>query len=350
MAEAVAGSTWQREFPLNSQASSHVFQTPPTVALGDFKRSIVTAAGTVGALTNLDNTPTVDPAGSAQVKIILSASETTAAGAGGHINIIGVDASGAEWDSIFISVDVEASTTNARAADVQSRIPAALVSGRIDSSVGAMAANVINATAIATDAIDADALAADVTTELQNGLLTTTAFNTKLGTPAGASVSADIAAVKAETASIQTDTNDLQTQVGTAGAGLTAVASAANLATLTGYVDTEVAAILAAVDAEIATLVTNVAAILLDTETDGVVLSTAQMQALADVILARGSAGVDNTAAADSLYEAIGFLKRASTASGNLVIYKTDGTTVFSTTVLGTNVDALPIERIGVAA
>lgn len=70
----------------------------------------------------------------------------------------------------------------------------------------------------------------------------------KLGTPAGASVSADIAAVKAETASIQTDTNDLQTQVGTAGAGLTAVASAANLATLTGYVDTEVAAIKAKTD------------------------------------------------------------------------------------------------------
>ena len=106
----------------------------------------------------------------------------------------------------------------------------------------------ITAAVIATDAIDADALAADAVTELQSGLLTTSAFNTKLGTPAGASVSADIAAVKAETASIQSDTNDLQTQIGTAGAGLTAVASAANLATLTGYVDTEVAAIKAKTD------------------------------------------------------------------------------------------------------
>ncbi len=45
----------------------------------------------------------------------------------------------------------------------------------------------------------------------------------RLGSPAGASVSADIAAVKAQTAAIEADTQDLQTQVGTDGAGLTAV-------------------------------------------------------------------------------------------------------------------------------
>lgn len=45
----------------------------------------------------------------------------------------------------------------------------------------------------------------------------------RLGAPAGASVSADIAAVKAQTGAIETDTQDLQTQVGTAGAGLTAL-------------------------------------------------------------------------------------------------------------------------------
>jgi hypothetical protein len=43
--------------------------------------------------------------------------------------------------------------------DIQSRLPAALVSGRIDASVGAMAAGVVTAAAVATDAIDADALA-----------------------------------------------------------------------------------------------------------------------------------------------------------------------------------------------
>jgi len=45
----------------------------------------------------------------------------------------------------------------------------------------------------------------------------------RLGAPAGASVSADVAAVKSQTAAIETDTQDLQTQVGTAGAGLTSL-------------------------------------------------------------------------------------------------------------------------------
>lgn len=45
----------------------------------------------------------------------------------------------------------------------------------------------------------------------------------KLGSPAGASISADIAAIKSQTDAIEADTQDLQTQVGTAGAGLTAL-------------------------------------------------------------------------------------------------------------------------------
>jgi hypothetical protein len=48
----------------------------------------------------------------------------------------------------------------------------------------------------------------------------------RLGAPTGASVSADIAAVKSQTAAIETDTQDLQTQVGTDGAGLTALGDA----------------------------------------------------------------------------------------------------------------------------
>lgn len=45
--------------------------------------------------------------------------------------------------------------------DIQGRLPAALVSGRMDSSVGAMASNVLTAAAIAQNAIDADALTDD---------------------------------------------------------------------------------------------------------------------------------------------------------------------------------------------
>lgn len=60
-----------------------------------------------------------------------------------------------------ISADIAAIQTDTN--DIQSRIPAALVSGRIDASVGAMAANVITATAINADAITDAKVAADVT-------------------------------------------------------------------------------------------------------------------------------------------------------------------------------------------
>lgn len=62
--------------------------------------------------------------------------------------------------------------------DLQTRIPAALVSGRIDSSVGAMAAGVVTAAAVATDAIDNDAIAANAVTEIQSGLATASALST----------------------------------------------------------------------------------------------------------------------------------------------------------------------------
>lgn len=59
-----------------------------------------------------------------------------------------------------------------------------------------------------------------VTTYTGNTLQTGDSF-ARLGAPAGASVSADVAAVKAETAAIVIDTQDIQAQIGTAGAGLT---------------------------------------------------------------------------------------------------------------------------------
>lgn len=55
----------------------------------------------------------------------------------------------------------------------------------------------------------------------------------RLGAPAGASVSADVAAIKADTAAILVDT----AEIGAAGAGLTALASASNLATVDTVVD-----------------------------------------------------------------------------------------------------------------
>jgi hypothetical protein len=90
----------------------------------------------------------------------------------------------------------------------------------------AWASGAITAAVLAADAITAAKVAADVTTEIQSGLATAAALTTvagyidteiaaiitTLGTPAGASLSADIAAIEA-----QTD------DIGAAGAGLSAV-------------------------------------------------------------------------------------------------------------------------------
>jgi hypothetical protein len=67
--------------------------------------------------------------------------------------------------TIKTATDVETDT-----ADIQTRLPAALVSGRIDASVGAMASGVVTAAAVATGAIDADALAADAVAEIADGV------------------------------------------------------------------------------------------------------------------------------------------------------------------------------------
>lgn len=110
--------------------------------------------------------------------------------------------------------------------DLQTRVPAALVGGRMDASVGAMAANVLTASAVAADAV----------TELQSGLATSAAL---------AGVEAKVDTVDGVVDAILVDTSE----IGLAGAGLTALASAANLATVAGYLDTEIAAIKAKTDA-----------------------------------------------------------------------------------------------------
>lgn len=118
-------------------------------------------------------------------------------------------------------------TTTSTWNELDARIPSALVSGRIDASVGAMAAGVVTAAAVATDAIDADALAADAVAEIADGVWDEDAtahqtggtFGQAIGDPgadantiyaavvtnaAGATIAADIIAVQADTDDIQT--------------------------------------------------------------------------------------------------------------------------------------------------
>lgn len=73
--------------------------------------------------------------------------------------VLAKDHSGANLATASALATVQADTD-----DLQTRVPAALVGGRMDASVGAMAAAVLTAAAIATDAITAAKIAADAIT------------------------------------------------------------------------------------------------------------------------------------------------------------------------------------------
>lgn len=200
------------------------------------------------------------------VRLGLTALPNAAADAAGGLIISdagGLDADAQRSDVAAILVDT--GTT------LDARLPAALVSGRIDASVGAMAAGTITAAAIATGAVDADAIAADAVTEIQSGLATAAALDT-----VDNFLDTEIAAIVSAVAAIETDTQDIQGRLpaalvsgridasvgamaanvmtaAAAAADLTTelqsgLATAADLATVAGYIDTEVAAIKAKTD------------------------------------------------------------------------------------------------------
>ena len=79
----------------------------------------------------------------------------------------------------------------------------------------------------------------------------------RLGAPAGASISADVAAVKSDTAAILVDT----AVIGATGEGLTSLATQASVDAVDNFVDTEISTIIA----DIAAVKSDTAAILVDT-------------------------------------------------------------------------------------
>ena len=146
-------------------------------------------AGTITTATNLttNNDKTGYGLSAAAVQAIWDAltSALTAAGSIGKKLadwVIGTSQTGDSFARLgapagaSVSADVAAVKVDTAAILVDTgttldgRIPAALVSGRMDSSVGAMAANVFTAAAVATGAIDADALATDAVAEIAAGI------------------------------------------------------------------------------------------------------------------------------------------------------------------------------------
>jgi hypothetical protein len=116
-----------------------------------------------------------------------------------------------------------------------------------DVNVATVTAGAITASAIAADAFTAAKFAADVTTEFQSGLATAATLTTVSGNVDAIKTATDqigtagdgLTALASATnlAIVDTVVDGIATTLGAAGAGLTAVASAANLATVDTVVD-----------------------------------------------------------------------------------------------------------------
>lgn len=162
---------------LVSQANPKLMQVNPTIASGDFKVSI-----DGGALANLATLPTVTPAGGSMVKFTLSTTEM----AGANATVVCLDAAGSEWCDLTINIP----TATRQVDDLA--YPA--TSGR---SIVVDASGLVDATTVKVGPTGA-------------GTAQTAAdLKAVLGAPAGASVSADIAAVKVDTAAVKAQTDKL---------------------------------------------------------------------------------------------------------------------------------------------
>lgn len=130
-------------------------------------------AGQINQAANgqIDTNVAVMAAGVVTAAAVANGAIDAATFAAGAIDAAAIAANAIDADALAADVTTELQTGLATSAalalvqtdtdDIQTRLPAALVGGRIDASVGAMAANVLTATAIAADAITAAKIATD---------------------------------------------------------------------------------------------------------------------------------------------------------------------------------------------
>lgn len=173
-------------------------------------------AAVAGITTVTDNLATAMEADGGVYRFTVNALEQAPAGGGGVADwnadertairaILGIPASGTTPEDptagvldiirdLVVVADAAIDNVQADTNDIQSRLPAALVSGRMDASIGATQANAINAAG----------LAADVTTELQAGLATAAALDVVDNL-----LDTEMPALTAAVAAIQAKTNSL---------------------------------------------------------------------------------------------------------------------------------------------
>lgn len=206
-------------------------------------------------------------------------------------------------DAFITAGNVETDTQ-----DIQGRLPAALVSGRIDSSVGSMVANSIAVGVIATNAIGSSQLAGDAIATIQSGLSTLTQANVRT-------------AVGLASANLDTQVGDIPTN--------------AELATALGTADDATLAAIAALNnlsqANVRTAV-GLASANLDTQID--TLPTAIENA--DALLKRDMSAVTGESARSPLNSFRFNRNRFTIAGSTLTVFKEDDSTVAWTATITT--------------
>ena len=255
----------------------------------------------------------------------------------------------------------------------------ASVSGNV--TVGTIAANAVSASALATDAV----------TEIQSGLATSAALataqadlDTLTGTdgvtlatsqPNYAPNTTTPPTAGAVADAVWDEARSAHTSVGSFGEGVkveslntqakadvnaeadtaisdASLATASALATVDSNVDailldtgTTLPGTLSTIDSKVDTIDGIVDAILLDTGTDGVVISTAQAQTLADEVLKRSVTNTQDSADAHSLAAIVLGILESSRSETTWTIKKTTGTT-FTTKTLTLDADADPVTGV----
>jgi len=191
---------------LEDQANAGLMKANPTLAAGDVKISI-----DGGAFANLGTLPAATPASGVAIKVTLSQAETN----GDHLTIAFIDAAGAEWYDLFVHITPVTATRGlagtalpAAAADAAGGLPISDAGGLdLDAQIGTDIDAILTDTGtdgvvVAAGSKTGYSLAADQsavtigTVSTLTGHTAQTGDNyTRLGAPAGASVSADIAAL-----------------------------------------------------------------------------------------------------------------------------------------------------------
>jgi hypothetical protein len=371
---------------LVSQANTKIMLANPTLASGDVKVAIDD-----GAPANLATLPTVDADFTKRVKVELSQAEMN----GDRITVIFSDASGDAWCDLTVDIATSArqiddlaypatsgrstaidasgqvtvgaianNAITAAAINADAITAAKIADGAIDAAT--FAAGAINAAAIATNAIDADALAADAIAEI-NATVDTALADYDAPTkaeldaavaPLATQASVDDLPTSSELATALSSADDatlaaigalnnlsaaqVNTEVDSALADA-ALATAANLATVAGYLDTEIAAILADTNelqsdwANGGRLDLLVDAILDDTGTAGVVVAAGSKTGYA--LASNGLDSISVTApsgVASNFREMViqlwrRFFKKSTLTSSELKTYADNGTDALTT-------------------